>query len=333
MTPLWIREADVAALLDMRSAIAAVEQALAAEAAGTAHDMAKTHVKWGASSTLHALGAVLPEEAMAGAKTWAHTEHGATPLLILFDAPSGVLRAVIEAFALGQLRTGAVSGVATRHLAADDAAELAIIGTGRQALAQIAAAAAVRRLRAVRVFSPTAAHRDALAARVRVVFGIDATAVESVAKAVAGAPIVTLVSRAREPLLSAAMLAPGTHVNAIGAITLERAELAADVLGRCAIVAADSVAAVQRLSREFRDHFGDSGNWSAVVPLHRVAAGAVRRERDTDVTLFKAMGIGLADVALGGAVLARARNAGRGVPLAHPQPVEIDWARSSVDLE
>jgi len=334
MTPLWIREADVAALLDMRAAIAAVEEALAAEAVDRTHDMVKTHVKWGAASTLHALGAVIPDAAIAGTKTWAHTENGATPLLVLFDAHTGTLRAVIEAFALGQLRTGAVSGVATRHLAAAGAAELAIIGSGRQALAQIAAVIAVRPLRAVRVFSPTAAHREALAARVRDVFGIAAVVADSVAKAVAGAAIVTLATRAREPLLSAAMLAAGAHVNAIGAITPERAELGADVLARSAVVAADSVPAAQRLSRELRDYYGAAGNWNAVVPLSRIAAGTVRRERGSDVTLFKAMGIGLADVAIGGAVLARARAAGRGVALAHPQTVEIDWAAGgSTDLE
>jgi len=326
MTARWIREADVAALLDMRAAIAVVEQALAAEAAGAAHDMVKTHVKWGAANTLHALGAVLADQAIAGTKTWAHTESGATPLLVLFDASSGALRAVIEAFALGQLRTGAVSGVATRHLAAADATELAMVGAGRQALAQIAAVCAVRRLRSVRVFSPTAAHREALAARARTVFGITATAVDSVAKAVAQAPVVTLVTRAREPLLSAALLADGAHVNAIGAITPDRAELGDDVLGRCAVVAADSIAAAQRLSREFRDHYGESGDWHRVVPLSRVAAGSVRRVSRSDVTLFKAMGIGLADVALGAAVLARAERTGRGVALAPPQHVEIDWS-------
>lgn len=325
MTALWIGEAEVAALLDMRGAIGAVERTLAADAAGTVHELVKTHAKWGAN-TLHALGAVLSDAGIAGTKTWAHTEGGAAPLLILFDAQSGALRAVIEAFALGQLRTGAVSGVATRHLAASDAAELAVIGAGRQALAQIAAVAAVRRLRAVRVFSPTPAHRDGLAARIRELFGIDAAAVDSIASAVAGAAIVTLATRAREPLLTATMLAPGAHVNAIGAITPERAELAADVLERSALIAADSVTAAKRLSRELREHFGENGDWSALVPLSRVAGGSVRRASRTDVTVFKAMGIGLADVALGAEVLARARTSGRGRPLAQPQAIEIDWA-------
>jgi ornithine cyclodeaminase len=325
MTAVWISEADVAALLDMRGAIEAVESGLVAEASGTAQNMLKTHVQWGSGSTLHAIGAAFSVSGVVGTKTWAHTEGGATPLLILYDADSGALRAVIEAFVLGQLRTGAVSGVASRWLAAESADELAIIGTGKQALAQVAAVAAVRRLRAVRAFSPTPGHRDAFAAQVRDRLGIDARACATVADAVAGAPIVTLVTRARAPFLHAAMLARGAHVNAVGAITPDRVEVAGDVFARCGIVAADSVPTVQRLSREFREHYGESGDWSGVIPLSAIVAGAARRTPSTDLTLCKAMGMGVSDVAVGLEVLVRAGRTGRGRALPQPQPAEIKW--------
>ncbi len=324
MSALWVREADVAALLDLRGAIAAVARALLAESAGDARDMAKTHAAWGGGDTLHALGGVIPSAGVAGAKTWAHTAGGAMPLLVLFDAECGALLAVIEAFALGQLRTSAVSAIATDRLAVAGADELAMIGSGRQALGQIAAVAAVRPLRRVRIFSPTQEHRVAFAARVHAAFGIAALAVDSLAAALDGAPIVTLATRAREPFVAAQMLAAGVHVNAIGAITPERAELLSDVLAGCALVAVDSVAAARRLSRELGDHYrGD--DWSGLVSLSRVVAGAARRERATDMTLFKAMGIGLADVAIGREVLERARRAGRGDRLALPTHVDLDW--------
>jgi len=326
MQPLWISEADVAALLDMRAAIDAVERGLAAEAAGAAPPMLKTHVQWGAGATLHALGAAMPGVGVVGTKTWAHTAGGANPLLLLFDAGTGALRAVIEAFALGQFRTGAVSGVATRLLAADHARDLAIIGSGKQVMAQVAAVLAVRALATVRVYSPTPAHRDAFAQRLRDVFRIDARAVQSVAAAAADASIVTLATRAREPFLHAGMLARGAHVNAIGAITPDRVEFDRDVFARCSVAAADSVPAVQRLSREFQDYYG-TGDWSGVVPLSRIVAEPPSRGPATDVTLFKAMGTGVADLAVGHEVLERARRAGRGRPLAAPTAVEIDWSR------
>ena len=232
---------------------------------------------------------------------------------------------MIEAFALGQLRTSAVSGVATRWLADAAADELAIIGTGKQAMGQVAAVAAARRLRAVRVFSPTATHREAFAARVGEAFGIAARACASVEEAVAGAPLVTLVTRARAPFLRAAMLARGAHVNAVGAITPERAEFDTDVFARCSIVAADSVLAVQHLSQEFQAHYGRSGDWKAVTPLSAIVAGAARRTAQTDVTLFKAMGIGISDLSVAIEILARAERSGRGRPLTQPARAEIAW--------
>src|SRR5262249_22800552 len=124
---LWLTEADVCALLDLDGAIEVLSAALEDAARGAAQNMAKTHVAWGGGSTLHALGAIQSAAGFAGTKTWAHTEGGASPLLVLFDAKNGELAAVIEAFALGQLRTSATSAVATRWLARPDADVHAII--------------------------------------------------------------------------------------------------------------------------------------------------------------------------------------------------------------
>ena len=220
----WIAEADVVSLMDMGDAVRALEAGFLAEARGEALNMTKTHVAWG-GATLHAIGAAFPKAGFVGTKTWAHTEAGATPLLVLFDSESGTLRAVVEAFALGQMRTGAASGVATRWLAAEDASGLAVVGTGKQALAQAAAVAAVRPLELVRVFGRNPERREAFARRVREELGLAARACASVAEAVEGAPIVTTVTRATEPFLTAAMVARGAHVNAVGAIVPSGAEV------------------------------------------------------------------------------------------------------------
>src|SRR5438477_5508628 len=136
---LWISEADVVAMMDIGDATAALEKALLEEARGDAKNMVKTHVAWGDGATLHAIGAVFAKEQFAGTKTWAHSKGGATPLLILFDSETGALKAIIEAFALGQMRTASASGVATDLLAPKDADDFAIIGTGKQAITQVAA--------------------------------------------------------------------------------------------------------------------------------------------------------------------------------------------------
>src|SRR5439155_16013943 len=113
---VWISESVVASAIDMRGAIQAVENGVAAEARGEATAMLKTHAEW-AGGTLHAIGAVFPKAGFAGTKTWTHTAGGAAPLLILFDSGGGTLCAVIEAFRLGSMRTAAASGVSPSWLA------------------------------------------------------------------------------------------------------------------------------------------------------------------------------------------------------------------------
>ncbi|MDW3685999.1 ornithine cyclodeaminase family protein [Cupriavidus sp. CV2] len=317
--PLWINEQDVVNLLGLGEAITALQSGLLREAQGHARNMEKTHVAWGANN-LHAIGAVFTDLGLAATKTWAHTSGGAAPLLVLLDANNGSLRAVIEAFALGQLRTGGISGVATDWLAAPGADELAVIGTGKQAILQIAAVHAVRPLKRLRVFSPRAESRKRLIENVRAEFSFDATEATSVQQAVADAPMITLVTRASEPFIDARMIARGAHVNAVGAITPEREEFAQDLFSRSTRVVVDSVPAVKALSKEFMTQFAaPARDWSEVTSLAQLVAKNQRRTQHDDITLFKAMGMGLADLALGAEIYQRAvaMNQGRAFP--HPQ--------------
>src|SRR5258708_9900869 len=298
--PLWISEAEAASLMDMGGAIAALEKGLALEASGGAANMVKTHAVWDGHNTLHAIGATVPAAGIVGTKTWAHTEGGAAPLLLLFDSHDGSLKAIIEAFALGQLRTGGISGVATRCLAAPGADDMALIGTGKQAITQLAAVAAVRKLRRIRIFGRDAGRRAAFVERVRRTLDLPAEEAASIEAAVAGASIITLVTRATTAFLTSAIVARGAHINAVGAITPERAEFAPDLLGRCAIIAADSVPQVKSLSREVLDYCGtDAAAWSRIGPLSAIVAAGAGRPAGPDLTLFKAMGMGISDLALG----------------------------------
>ena len=318
-SPLWIKEADVVSLMDLDAAIGALENGLRAQAAGGAINMSKTHASWAGGSTLHAIGAVYEADGIVGTKTWAHTEGGATPLLILWDANKGSLVAIIEAFALGQMRTASVSAVATRWLAAEDADTFAVIGTGKQALAQVAAVAAVRPLKDVRIWGRNAEKRDAFVERVRDLgndFRISTP--ETVNEAVDGAAIITTVTRAREPFLAADMIAAGTHINAVGAITGERQELAQDVFPRASLIAADDPGAVRRLSSELIHYLGEGGDWSLVKTLADLVAGKESKPALSDLTVFKSMGMGISDLALGIEIRRRAFAAGLGNGIDQP---------------
>lgn len=313
---IWISEKDVVALMSLPEAIDALSTGLREEAAGRATNMVKAHATWANGSTLHAIGAVFEGRGVVGTKTWAHAAKGAMPLLLVMDAVDGSLLAIIEAFALGQMRTGGISGLATDVMARRDASRLAVIGAGKQSLTQVAAVAAVRKLDRVAVWSPTAANREALAFKVEGKLGIEAIASTTLREALDGADIVTLATRARAPFLAADVLPSGVHVNAVGAITPERAEFDPALLGRASVVAADSVPQVRKLSREFRDAFGeDEDQWQRVVPLSTLVAEGAGRPVDADLTVFKAMGMGISDLSLGYALLKRARELGLGSPL------------------
>jgi alanine dehydrogenase len=326
-TFLWISEAEAAGLVDMNAAIAALDETLRLEVAGEAVNMTKTHSAWPGGS-LHAIGAVARRDGVAVTKTWVNTPRGSTPLVLLFDAPAGRLLAVLEAFALGQLRTSGICGIATRLLAREDARTLAIIGTGEQALPQVAAVAAVRPLALVRVYSRDAGRRTAFARRVEETLRLEVMATSSVAEAVRGADIVTLVTRATEPFLPAAMVERGAHVNAVGAITPERAEFEPDLLGRCTVVAVDNVPQVQSLSREFTAYFTTGGrDWSRVVPLSALLAGGRTRPKDADLTMFKAMGMGISDLAVAMRCYRAATAHGIGRSLPHPERAPLPFHR------
>ncbi|HEV2687742.1 MAG TPA: ornithine cyclodeaminase family protein [Bryobacteraceae bacterium] len=318
--PLWISEQDVVGMMDMAEAIEALEKGLLAESRGEASNMVKTHVEFGKGSTLHAIGAVFPEAGFCGTKTWAHTERGATPLLILLDSNTGELKAIIEAFALGQMRTAGASGAATRRLAAEDAQEFAIIGTGKQAITQLAAVVAVRPIRHIRVFGPDEGRRRAFVQRVIAEFGIDTVASASIDEAVRHAQIVTVVTRATQPILTAAMLDRGVHINAVGAIVPSRAELAADVLARSTAVVADSVSTAQKLSRELMEFFGpDPKKWEGVLSLATLLGSGRHRAASDDLTVFKSLGMGISDLALGIELYRKAIAQGVGRSFPHPK--------------
>ena len=320
--PIWITEAEVTATMALPDAIGALERALAMEAEGAAANMPKTHLMVAANDAMHAIGASVAGAGICGTKTWVNVGGKSQTVLILFSLEDGRLRAVVEATALGQMRTAAMTGVGTARLAPEDARCLALIGTGKQALPNAAACAAVREVEEIRVFSRREEAREALAARIRDELGIRAVAAASVEDAAADAAIVTAITNATEPFLSAAAIAPGAHLNAMGAIVPARVEFAQDVFERCGVIAVDTMEGVRALSAEFRERFGDDdAAWEDVRPISRLIAEDVRRPADCDLTLFKAVGMGMSDLALGIEVLARAEADGLGAPV--PERIRV----------
>jgi ornithine cyclodeaminase len=312
-SPIWITEAVVVSLISLPEAVEALERILAMEAEGGAANMPKTHLMVGENNAMHALGASVAGAGLCGTKTWVNVAGKSSTVVVLFDLEDGALRAVIEATALGQMRTAAMTGVGTKRMAPKGADEMAIVGTGKQSLTQIAACAAVRPLKSVRVSSrnPETRARFVEAANSRFEFQI--TAAATLEDAVRDVPIVTLITNATEAFFTPDMVAAGTHINAMGAIVPARVEFTADVFPRADMVAVDSLRGVRDLSAEFRDYYGDDEDaWAAVRPISALIKDDYERPGNADLTLFKAMGMGISDLALGAEILARAGKQGAG---------------------
>lgn len=297
----WITEQQVHERVSILDAIESVTRSITREVDGTARNIPKTMTTWEPASSAHALGAYDEGAGLVAFKTWVNTPAGASALMTLFDATTGTPRAVLEAGALGSLRTAAVSGLATRLMSAPDASELALIGSGRQALGQVAAVCAVRPITRVRVWSRSENSRTGFAATVRENLGIDAVATPTLAEAVDGAPIVTLITRATEPFLPRGLLSPGTHLNAVGAILPGNAEFDPALLADADLTVVDSIANARRSSRELTEYYGE--DWARVKTLGDLLTGAVVRPLHPALTIFKGLGMGLADLAVAATVL------------------------------
>jgi ornithine cyclodeaminase len=324
---LYITEEQVTSLVALDDAIDALEDVCARDGAGETVSIPKALGTFGDQSSLHALGSAIPSMGLGGFKTWINTKRGAVALMNVFDVERGRLLAIIEAGALGSLRTSAISGVAARWLVPPETAEMTLIGTGRQALMQVAAVAMVLPLRHLRVFSPTAERRRDFVLKAKELFGFAVEESPSLGAAVDRSPLVTLVTRAREPFLRAELLSRGTHLNAVGAILPANAEFTQNVFDRASPIVVDSLDAVQQNSREFIERFGKPGEpWRGVQTLGQIIKrGTPPRANAHDLSLFKAMGMGISDLAVARLVIERARSKGLGIEIAPPGRSTPRW--------
>ena len=328
---VYLTEADVAELVTIEDAMAALEEVLPQEPSGDAVNVAKTLSNWEPSSSAHAVGAYSRKEKLVLFKTWVNTPRGATAAVTMFSYDDGSLAAVMEATTLGALRTAGISGLATKWLSDGDADELAVLGTGRQALAQVAAIAAVRPLARVRMFSPNAERRRAFVARASDTVGCEIQECANVDECLADAPIVSLLTRAREPIVSLAQLSEGAHINALGAVLPANAELEADVLRAAELVVVDSVTNVRLTSREFHEGYGeDPKRWAAVRSLGELVASGKGRQGNERLTLFKSAGMGLSDLAVAVRAYRAARDRGAGVSLGQPTIQALRWGSGAL---
>ncbi|MBI3942872.1 MAG: ornithine cyclodeaminase family protein [Chloroflexi bacterium] len=310
---LYLTETDVTELITVAEIVDILEEGFRLAATGAAMNLPRRRVHW-PGGAFHMLVAGAPTQGVVGYKCYTGSRQGARFQVMLYSSANGEPLAMVEANLLGQMRTGAASGLATRYMARQNAQTLALIGSGFQARSQLEAICAVRPLRRVWVYSRTAEHREAFAREMAPKVGVEIVAVDSAESAVRQADIVATITSSTQPVVEGSWLAPGVHINAAGSNSLLRRELDEEAVARAHRIVADSV---EQCHLEAGDLLApiQKGliHWSMVHELHDVVAGFYPgRGSDEEITLFKSLGIGLEDVVTAAKVYERAKSQGKG---------------------
>lgn len=313
MSVLLLTEDEVRQLLTMEMALEAVEQGLRKMGLDEAVNIPRARAQTD-HAVLHVLAGAAKTLGVMGLKAYSTSRKGAQFHVALYDGKSGALVALIQADYLGQVRTGAASGVASQYMARPDATEVGLFGTGKQARTQLVAICKVRKINRAAVYSPNEEHRRQFAQEMSTACGVEVVPVHRPELAAEDKDIVITATTSREPVLNGNWLAEGTHVNAIGSNFLGKAELDVTTVRRADIIAVDSKDQARIEAGDFVQALEDGSlSWSDVHELGQVIVGRYAgRARAQDITLFKSLGIGIEDVAVAGKVYAKAREAGVG---------------------
>jgi alanine dehydrogenase len=322
MEVLIVNQSEVPRLLPVRECIDVMARAFAAMSRGEA-EMPLRQILWlpGKTGALGLMPAHLTAVAALGVKavtffprnegTDVDSHQGA---VLLFEAGRGRLLAMIDATSVTAVRTAAVSGLATRLLAREDAGDLALVGSGVQARTHLEAMLAVRKIRRVRVASKTLARAKSFADREGKRHAIAIIPCASAEEAVRGADIVCTVTSSREPVVHGEWLSPGAHVNAVGSsvATAREVDTAAVVRSRLFV---DHRESALKEAGDFLIARGEGAVTDAHIrgELGEVLNGVVPgRTSPSDTTLFKSVGLAIEDVAAAQHIYSKARGSGFG---------------------
>ena len=313
---LFLDEAAIGEVITMDEALATVAEGFAARSRGAVSNLPRALLRH-SGGTIRITAAVNEEQGYHGVKVSSSAVFGsgAGRVFLLFETSTGRLCAVIQVFGLGALRTGAVSGVVTDHLANPDAECLALIGTGRQARTQLEAIRRVRPIRKLRLYGRDPSRRAEF--RAQVDDEIEVVECDSVEDAVRGAQVVATATSASEPVLEGAWLDEGTHVNAIGANDASRREIDSTVVARASVIVTDEPDQARYEAGDLIEPVVEGViDWHDVHGVDELVGGAIPgRQSPDEITLFESLGTAIGDVALAARAYEMALDRGIGIEL------------------
>jgi alanine dehydrogenase len=302
---LFLSESEVRELLPIDAAIHVMEAMFQRLASAESQNQPRRRLTLPGGSVLHYMAGA--DGGYFGSKIYStNARHGAHFLFLLYAAADARPLAMMQANYLGQIRTGAASGYATKLLARPESGTVGIIGSGFQARTQAAAMRAVRPIREIKVWSRSLERRAAFARE------CGAIAVDTAEKAVRGCDIVVTATNAKNPVLENAWICPGTHINAMGSNNAQRRELPSELIERADLIAVDSLEQARMESGDLL-LAADPQEWSEHNWIE--LKDAKGRPSAKSITIFKSLGIAVEDVASAAYVYEKALREGRGEKL------------------
>lgn len=299
---LLLTESDVRQLVSMEDTLKSVEEFFKHKGVDAVNSPRTRSITEG--STLNVMHASHPYLGRAGVKAYLGTRLGAKFLFLLFDLKDGTLLAAMGADFLGRYRTGAASGVATKHLCGLRSFNLAIAGCGTQAATQVEALAKIANLESVSVWSPTRSSRERFARSITEELGVDCKSSQSLTEAFRRCEVATTVTSASKPFVTRESLETVMHVNACGSNNQKRAELTPEAVSRFSTVCVDDLVQSRVESGDLiQAASAGAFNWETAVELGHVVRSGIRR---SGKTLFKSNGVAGEDVALASLLYDRA---------------------------
>jgi ornithine cyclodeaminase/alanine dehydrogenase-like protein (mu-crystallin family) len=308
---LILSERDVQALLAMEEVVACVEEAFRQEGNGRAANSMRTR-SMAKGSLLSVMHANLDYLGRGGLKAYMSSGAGTKFVVVLYDSRSSAPLAVLGADHIGRYRTGAASGVATKHLYGGRSGKLAVMGSGKQAMTQALAVRSVMRVDEVKAWSPSRPHREEFA-RTLIKEGFNASACDAPGLAMKGVDVASCITSSKDPFISESMLQGVSHVNICGGNVPSHAEMTSGAVGSFGTVVVDDLA---QAKVEYGDliQAAEAGAfaWESAVELGALVAGRVKA--GPEPTLFKSGGAALEDVAVASMLYDKAKSSGRTYP-------------------
>lgn len=289
--PIYVDEAQARASLSIAKVIAALSAAFLAQADGKVQNAPRTR----ASLLGKSLNVTAASDARSG-RYAVKIYGGGNYHIHLFDADRGLL-AIFEADWLGQLRTGAANALAASLMARKASRRVALIGAGRQAVAQLLALESVGLMDEANVFARRREQGEAFCEEMSKILHARLSLATTAENAIFDADIVVTATTSTKPVFDLHAIKPGAHINAMGANSATRMEIDPNLVRKCAYIGTDDVVQARKEAAEFLALEPDF-DWRIVRPLSEIVrAGGIARN-NTDVTLYKSLGAGIEDLAI-----------------------------------